>query len=98
MKVDLAYPRPPKFWHPLTGHICLQVWAIHRCPLSEVGVAAREGAVFFAALGFGPGVEGGSWRGILLLLRVHGVFLDFLVISLEGCSFVPEFERGHPFF
>ena len=28
MNVDLAYPRPPKFLHTVTGHMYLHVWAI----------------------------------------------------------------------
>ena len=96
MKVDLAYPRPSKFLHPLTGHICLQVWAMHRgsagflwvghiwvlsfFPLSEVWMALGTGAISLAGLGSGPGVEVAGCRGFLLELRVHGVFLAFLFI------------------
>ena len=76
IKVDLAYPRPPKFLHPLTGHICLQVWAMHRWlagflwvgliwvlsffSVSQMWVAVGTGAIVLAGLGSGPGVEEAS--------------------------------------
>ena len=37
MKVDLAYPRPPKFLQPVTGHMYLNVCAIVPGHLGFVG-------------------------------------------------------------
>ena len=84
MKVDLAYPRPPKFWHPLTGHICLQVWAIHR------GSAGSSRGLLLS----GPGVEEGCWWGFLFALKVHGVFLGFFFIAKVASGLGPKIVKG----
>ena len=74
MKVDLAYPRPPKFLQPVTGHMYRHLWAIF---LEENGF----GDGVLVGIGF-------FLRGPTCVVCPGALWL--LVVTCSGLQLIPQ--------
>ena len=74
------------------------IWVLSFFSLSQMWVAVGTGAIFLAGLGSGPGVEEASGWRFLFAVKVHGVVLAFLFISVGVSNLELDFWGSCPVF